>query len=70
MDDLMKALEHFPFFQRSEKGMFALTFHKEHTGRIKEVIYKIRKNTKLKFKYVPPPGVEDVIEMEVTPNEG
>ena len=73
MDDLMKALEYFPFFQRvdtrSEKGMFALTFHEEHTGRIKEVIDKIRKNTKLKFKYVPPPGVEDIIEMEATPNE-
>ena len=73
MDDMMKALEYFPFFQRvdtrSEKGMFALTFHEEHMGRMKEVINKIRKNTKLKSKYVPPPGVEDVIEMEVTQNE-
>ena len=72
MDELMKALGYFPFFQRveprSEKGMFAMTFHEEHMGRIK-VIDKIRKNTKLKFKYVPPPGVEDVIEMEATPNE-
>ena len=41
----------------------------EHMGRMKEVINKIRKNTKLKFKYVPPPGVEDIIEMEVTQNE-
>ena len=44
MDDLMKALEYFPFFQqvdtRSEKGMFALTFHEQHMGRIKEVIDK------------------------------
>ena len=73
MDDMMKALEYFPFFQwvdtRSEKGMFALTFHEEHMGRMKEVINKVRKSTKLKFKYVPPPGVEDVIEMEVTQNE-
>ena len=72
MDELMKALEYFPFFQRvdtrSEKGIFALTFHEEHMGKIKEVIDKIRKNTKL-IKYVPPPGVEDVIEMEATPNE-
>ena len=73
MDDMMKALQYFPFFQRvdtrSEKGMFALTFHEEHMGRMKEVINKIRKNTKLKFKYIPPPGVEDVIETEVTQNE-
>ena len=73
MDELMKALECFPFFQRvdtrSEKGMFALTIHEEHMERIKEVIDKIRKSTKLKFKYIPPPGVEDVIEMDVVQNE-
>ena len=34
MDDLMKALDYFPFFQRveprEEKGVFALTFNEDH----------------------------------------
>ena len=41
MDDLMKALDYFPFFQlvepRKEKGVFAMTFYEDHMGRIKEV---------------------------------
>ena len=39
-----------------------------HTGRIKEVVRKIRKNTSLEFKYVAPPGIEDA-EVEATLNE-
>ena len=73
MDDLMKALDYFPFFQRveprEEKGVFALTFNEDHMGRIKQVIDKIRKNSKLKFKYIAPPGMEEAVEMEATPNE-
>ena len=73
MDDLMKALGYFPFVQRleprEEKGVFVLTFNEDHMGRITEVIDKIRKNTKLKFKYIATPGMEEAVEMEATPNE-
>ena len=72
MDDLMKALDHFPILPtggtQGKKGVFAMTFYEDHMGRIKEVVWKIRKNTSLQFKYVTPPGMEDA-EVEVTLNE-
>ena len=53
---------------RKEAGMWAITFEEKHTGRIKEVVRKIKKNTSLKFKYVALPGMEDA-EVEATLNE-
>ena len=38
-------------------------------GRLKEVVDKIGKITSLKFKYVALLGMEDVEEVEATPNE-